>query len=265
MAGGVKALDLFRLDGKVALVTGAGRGLGRHSALALAEAGAAVALCDLLTEEGNAVCDEIRALGRRALFGRVDVTDRGQIDAFVAQVVGELGGVDILVNNAAIPSLGVALEEIEDDAWQRSLNINISSVFYVTKPVIRAMTESGRGGSIINMSSISGLVISNIFPRHNVEYCTAKAAIAHLTKGMASEWAGQGIRVNAIAPGYIRTAQTAASAKYPEIVERIIESTPMKRYGHEDELKGTVVYLASAASSFMTGSVVVVDGGLTVW
>lgn len=258
-------LDLFDLSDKVAVVTGGARGLGRQSALALAEAGASIALCDLLETEGAQTCRQIEALGRKTLFGQVDVTHVEQIEAFVANVLATLGKIDILVNNAAMPSLGNSLEEIDDQAWRTSLDTNLSSIFYFSKPIAKHMIERQAGGVIINMASISGLVISNIFPRHNVEYCTAKAGVAHLTKGMASDWAHYGIRVNAIAPGYIRTAQTAASARYPEIVERVIASTPMKRYGREDELKGAILFLASEASSFMTGSVVVIDGGLTIW
>src|SRR5579862_1680583 len=261
----MSVLELFDLSDKVALVTGGARGLGRQSALALAEAGAGIAICDLLEHEGDQTCREIAALGRMALFGRVDVTRTDQIEAFVAKVLTTMGKIDILVNNAAMPSLGISLEEIEERAWCESLETNLFSVFYFTKPIAQHMIKRQMGGSIINMASISGQVISNIFPRHNVEYCTAKAGVAHLTKGMASDWAQYGIRVNAIAPGTIATAQTAASGRYPEIVARTIANTPMKRYGREDELKGTVVFLASEASSFMTGSVVVVDGGLTIW
>jgi NAD(P)-dependent dehydrogenase (short-subunit alcohol dehydrogenase family) len=123
----------------------------------------------------------------------------------------------------------------------------------------------GEGGVIINIASINSLIISNITPRHNVPYCVAKTGVAGLTRGMASDWAQYGIRVNAIAPGYIKTAQTAASRQYPEIVERIIANTPMKRYGQEEEIKGLVVFLVSRASTFMTGSLVVMDGGTTIW
>lgn len=261
----MNVLDLFQLTGKTAIVTGGARGLGRQSALALAEAGADVAICDLLEDEGERTCEELAALGRRAWFEKVDVTCPDQIGLFVSGVIQRLGKIDILVNNAAMPSLGMSLEEISDANWQRSIETNLSSLFYFAKPMARHIIERGQGGCIINMASISGLIINNILPRHNVEYCTAKAGVAHLTKGMASEWAPYGLRVNAIAPGNIRTAQTAASAQYTEIVERIINSTPMKRYGRDDELKGAIVFLASEASSFMTGSVVVIDGGLTIW
>jgi NAD(P)-dependent dehydrogenase (short-subunit alcohol dehydrogenase family) len=219
----------------------------------------------MLEEEGRRTAAEIAALGRRAHFDRVDVTRSDEIGAFVQTAIDRLGKIDILMNNAGIPSDGLSLEDESDEAWRRMIDTNLSSLFYFAKPVARHMLARGEGGVIINMASISGVVISNIFPRHNVPYCVAKAGVAHLTRGMASDWAQYGIRANAIAPGYFKTAQTAASRQYPEIVERITANTPMKRYGKEDELKGLVVFLASPASSFMTGSEVIIDGGTTIW
>jgi NAD(P)-dependent dehydrogenase (short-subunit alcohol dehydrogenase family) len=234
-------------------------------ALALAEAGADVALCDLLEEDGQQVAVELAALGHRSFFGKVDVTRVDEIEAFIGQVVDRMGKVDILVNNAGISSDGLALDEEPDDAWRRMIDTNLSSMFYFGKRVARPMIDRGEGGVIINIASINSLIISNIAPRHNVPYCVAKAGVAQLTRGMAADWAPYAIRANAIAPGTILTAQTAASRKYPEIVERIVANTPMKRYGNEEEIKGLVVYLASPASSFMTGSLVVMDGGTTIW
>lgn len=262
---GRKTRDLFDLRGRVAIVTGGARGLGRQHAFALAEAGADVAICDILEAEGERTRAEIEALGTRAIFGRVDVTVPSEIDRFVAHVEEELGPIRILVNNAARPSEGCPLEELEDDLWREILDTNLSSLFYFGKRVARRMIARGGGGSIINISSINAFVVSNIAPRHNVAYCVAKAGITGLTKGMAAEWAQYGIRVNALAPGYILTDQTAASAAIPEIYARNIANTPMKRYGRLDELKGAIVYLASDASSFMTGATLLVDGGYTVW
>jgi NAD(P)-dependent dehydrogenase (short-subunit alcohol dehydrogenase family) len=145
------------------------------------------------------------------------------------------------------------------------IDTNLSSMFYFGKRVAQTMIAGQRPGVIINLGSINSFVISNIAPRHNVPYCVAKAGVAQLTRGMAADWAPYNIRVNCIAPGTMLTAQTAASRKYPEIMERIIANTPMKRYGEEEEIKGLVVYLASPASSFMTGSVIVMDGGTTIW
>ena len=260
-----RVLDLFALPGKVAIVTGGARGLGRQASLALAEAGADVAICDLLEQEGEETCAELRRLGRRAIYGRVDVTRPDQIEPFVQRVIDELGKVDILVNNAGMPSSGLSLEEENEDFWRKMIDTNLSSMFYFGRPVARHMIARGEGGVIINIASINSLVISNILPRHNVSYCAAKGGVAQLTRGMAADWAPYNIRVNAIAPGYMMTAQTAASRKYPEIIERLTENTPMKRYGREEEIKGTIVYLASEASSFTTGSIVVMDGGTTIW
>lgn len=261
----MSVLDLFNLSHQVAIVTGAARGLGRQAALALAEAGADVALCDLLEEEGRRTEAEIAALGRRAYFARVDVACPEEIERFVQEVISRLGKIDILVNNAGMPSDGLSLEDESDEAWRKMIETNLSSMFYFGKRVAQHMIARGQGGVIINMASINSLVISNIFPRHNVPYCVAKAGVAQLTRGMASDWAQYGIRANAIAPGYMLTAQTAASRQYPEIVARLIANTPMKRYGQEEEIKGLVVFLASPASSFMTGSLVVMDGGTTIW
>jgi NAD(P)-dependent dehydrogenase (short-subunit alcohol dehydrogenase family) len=261
----MKVLDLFKLDGQVALVTGGAQNLGRQHALALAEAGADVAICDLAEEAGQATRRELEALGRRAWFGKVDVTQSDQIDAFVSEVVRQFGKIDILVNNAAIPSEGIALHEVSDDQWRRIIDTNLSSLFYFGKRVAQHMIQRAQGGRIINIASMNWMVIGNIFPRHNVTYCVAKAGVAHLTRGMASEWAQYNIRVNALAPGFIHTQQTAASAKIPEVYERNLTNTPMKRYGRLDELKGAIVFLASEASSFATGAVLNIDGGYTVW
>ncbi len=258
-------LDSFKLKGLTAIVTGGAQNLGRQHALALAEAGADVAICDLFEEAGRATEAELQALGRRAWFGRVDVSQTDQIDTFISEVSRRLGPIDILVNNAAIPSEGIALHEVSDEQWRQIIEVNLSSLFYVGKRVARQMIERGQGGRIVNIASINASVIGNLFPRHNVTYCVAKAGVAHLTRGMASEWAQYGIRVNALAPGFIHTQQTAKSAQIPEILERNLANTPMKRYGRIDELKGALVFLASDASSFATGSVLTLDGGYTVW
>jgi NAD(P)-dependent dehydrogenase (short-subunit alcohol dehydrogenase family) len=258
------SLDLFRLDGRVAVVTGGARGLGRMHALALAEAGADVAICDILDREGEAVAAEIEALGRRAFCGAVDVRSADQIEAFMDLVAARLGRIDILVNNAARPSEGVALDLVDDGLWREIIDTNLSSMFYVGKRAALRM-KAGGGGAIVNIGSINSFVISNIAPRHNVAYCVAKAGVAQLTRGMAAEWAAWNVRVNALAPGYILTEQTAASAAVAEIYERNIGATPMGRYGRIDELKGAIVFLASDASTFMTGSVVTIDGGYTIW
>jgi len=261
----MNVLDTFSLKGRVAIVTGGARGLGRQHALALAEAGADVAICDLLDTEGEQTRRELEALGVKAWFGKVNVTAGDAIDGFIKDVEVNLGPVRILVNNAARPSEGCALADLNDALWREILETNLASVFYVGKRAAARMAAAGVGGSIINIASINAHVISNIAPRYNAAYCAAKAAVENLSKSMAAQWALQNIRVNTLAPGYIHTQQTAATAAIPEALTRNIENTPMKRYGRIDELKGAIVFLASDASSFMTGGTLVMDGGYTVW
>ena len=257
--------ELFDLSGRAAIVTGGARGLGRQAAQALAEAGADVAICDLLEAEGEKTRQELQALHSKSLFRRVDVSHPAEVETFVQVVLDHFGKIDILVNNAGMRTGGLSLEETDEESWRDMMETNLSSVFYFGRAVANHMIARGQGGVIINMASMNAFIIGNLFPRHNVPYCVAKAGVAQLTKGMASDWAQYNIRVNAIAPGYMKTAMTAPTRQYPEVMERLIENTPMKRYGEEQEIKGTVVYLASQASSFMTGSVIVIDGGTTIW
>lgn len=259
------SLDLFKLDGRIAIVTGGAKNLGRQHALALAEAGATVAICGTDEISGSATEKELQAFDRRNFFRKVDVTKTDEIESFIKEISARLGTIDILVNNAAISSEGIALHMVSDEQWRHIIDVNLSSMFYFGKRVALQMIQSGKGGSIINISSISGTIINNIQPRHNAIYCVAKAGVTHLTHAMASEWASYGIRVNAIAPGFIHTPQTEASVKIPEILTRNLANTPMKRYGQIDELKGAIVFLASEASAYATGSVVTVDGGFTIW
>lgn len=257
--------ELFDLSGRAAIVTGGARGLGRQAAQALAEAGADVAICDLLEAEGEKTRQELQALHSKSLFRRVDVSHPAEVETFVQVVLDHFGKIDILVNNAGMRTGGLSLEETDEESWRDMMETNLSSVFYFGRAVANHMIARGQGGVIINMASMNAFIIGNLFPRHNVPYCVAKAGVAQLTKGMASDWAQYNIRVNAIAPGYMKTAMTEPTRQYPTIMERLIDNTPMKRYGEEEEIKGTVVYLASQASSFMTGSVIVIDGGTTIW
>lgn len=261
----MNTIERFNLKGRVAIVTGGARGLGRQHALALAEAGADVAICDLLEAEVEATGRELEALGVRAMAGTVNVTKSAEIDAFVRRVEEELGPVRILVNNAARPSEGCALIDLDEAVWREILETNLSSVFYFSRRVATSMIAGKSGGSIINVASINATVVSNIAPRYNAAYCATKAGVVQLTRAMAAQWAPHRIRVNALAPGHIVTEQTSASAALAAVRERIVEHTPMKRYGELDELKGAIVYLASDASTFMTGGTLVVDGGYTVW
>jgi NAD(P)-dependent dehydrogenase (short-subunit alcohol dehydrogenase family) len=255
---------MFDLSGKVALVTGGARGLGKQACLALAEAGADVVICGLHTD-GSSLAAEIEAMGRRAYFEKVDVTKSAEIDPFIASVVERMGKIDILVNNAGIGTRGQSLETISDDEWHEFIDGILSTQFYVARPVAKHMIARGQGGVMVNMASINAYIISNIAPRYNVPYCVAKAGVAHLTHGMATNWAKYHIRVNGIAPGFIPTEMGSTLMKYPDIMARMLAGQPIGRFGNPEEIKGVVVFLASEASSYMTGSIVVVDGGATLW
>jgi NAD(P)-dependent dehydrogenase (short-subunit alcohol dehydrogenase family) len=230
----------------------------------LAEAGADVALCGRSTD-GNSTVREIQDLGRRALFEKVDVTRSAEIESFVEHVVKDLGKIDILVNNAGIGTRGQSLETVKDEEWHEFIDGILSSQFYVSKPVARHMIGRGQGGVIVNMASINAYTIANIAPRYNVPYCVAKAGVAHLTKGMAANWAKHKIRVNGIAPGFIPTDMGSTLQKFPDIMARMLAGQPLERFGNPEEIKGVVLFLASDASSYMTGSIVVIDGGATLW
>jgi NAD(P)-dependent dehydrogenase (short-subunit alcohol dehydrogenase family) len=260
----MNAMEMFKLNGKTAIVTGGARGLGRQAALALAEAGADVAICGRNTD-GTAVAKEVEALGRKGFFAKVDLTKSSEIEVFVEDVIRSFGKIDILVNNAGIGTRGQSLETVKDEEWHEFIDGILNTVFYMSKPVARHMIARGRGGIIINISSIAAMVISNLAPRYNVPYCVAKAGVSHLTKGMATNWAPHGIRVNAIAPGFIPTDMGDTLQKFPDIMARLLAGQPMGRFGRSEEIKGPVLFLASEASSYMTGSVVVVDGGATIW
>jgi 2-dehydro-3-deoxy-D-gluconate 5-dehydrogenase len=256
-------LASFRLDGKVALVTGAGRGLGRGIAIALAGAGANVALWDVNLPDLDSVGEEIAAVGRRVLAKKVDVAEAAEVELATAAIAAELGGLDILVNNAGVTS-GSPFENLPEEDWERVMSVNLGGVYHASKEAARQFLHQGRGGSIINIASISGLVGNR--GGNNSHYCASKGGVIALTRSLAVEWAPQRIRVNAIAPGYFVTPMTDRlkqrdAAFYQELVGRV----PLGRFGRDVDLAGAVVYLASDASSFVSGHVLVVDGGYTAW
>ncbi|OBK15847.1 SDR family oxidoreductase [Mycobacterium asiaticum] len=253
----MSVLDLFDLHGKTALVTGASSGIGKRVALAYAEAGAEVAVAARHLDALTALADEIGTAGGRAVPISCDVTRPDQVTTMVDVVTAELGGIDIAVCNAGIvsdtPMLEMSLEEFE-----RIQNTNVTGVFLTAQACARAMISQGRGGSIITTASMSGHIIN--IPQQVGHYCTSKAAVVHLTKAMAVEFAPHNIRVNSVSPGYILTELVEPLAEYHRQWEPKI---PMGRIGRPEELTGLYLYLASAASSYMTGSDVVIDGGYT--
>ena len=248
-------LDLFRLDGRVALVTGAARGLGQAMALGLAEAGADIVGLDRCESDETGAA--VTALGRRFMQVCCDLREASVADlnAIVAQIVAEMGRLDILVNNAGIIRRAPALEYSEAD-WDDVLQINLKSVFFMSQAAGRVMVPQG-GGKIINVASMLSYQGGILVP----SYTAAKSAVAGITRGLANEWAKHGINVNAIAPGYMATDNTAPIRADAARAETILARIPAGRWGEPSDLQGCVVFLASRASDYMHGTIVCVDGG----
>jgi len=256
--GGV--LDLFALHGRTALVTGGYRGLGLAFARALAQAGADVVIAARDASASAAAAKTLaEETGRRALGIGLDVTDRSSVENAVATAVGFTGRLDILVNNAGACIHRPALE-VPDEEWREVFDVNVHGLWLMSQVAGRHLADHG-GGTIVNIGSISANIVNR--PQWQPAYNASKAAVHHLTKSLAAEWAPLGIRVNAVAPGYVKTDM--APVDEPQYRRHWIEDAPMRRYATPEEIAPTVVYLASDASSFMTGSVITIDGGYTVF
>ena len=263
-------LELFKLEDRVAVVTGAGRGLGKAMALGLAEAGAHVAVAELVEETGKQTVKAIEDIGSRSLFVSTDVSDYNSARQMAEAVYKEFGHIDILVNNAGVvytpqePGGGASIptEEVDPENWDRVVKIDLNGVFYCSRAVGKFMIAQKKG-NIVNIASMSGFV-GNL-GRHNNAYCAAKGGVVMFTRQLAGDWARYGIRVNAIGPGYMRTEMGAGPLEDPTIKDLIRTMTPMGRPGEPHELQGLAVFLASDASSFITGQTIVIDGGYTVW
>jgi 2-deoxy-D-gluconate 3-dehydrogenase len=250
-----RRLDAFGLDGQVALVTGASAGLGAAMAIALAEAGADVAV------HGNSrspadTCGRIEGIGRRAISVTGDLGDRAVSGRLVGEVVSGLGRLDILVNNAGLIRRAPAAEYTDED-WDRVIEVDLTSAFRLARAAGAQMIAAGRGGRIVNIASIMAFQGGITVPA----YAAAKGGLAQLTKALANEWAAKEINVNAIAPGYIETDVTTALRADPVRNRQILDRIPAGRWGRPDDLAGAVVFLASAASRYVHGHVLAVDGG----
>jgi NAD(P)-dependent dehydrogenase (short-subunit alcohol dehydrogenase family) len=247
--------DLFSLEGRRILVTGASGGLGRHFALTLAGAGAAVAVAARSTDKLARVAGEIRDLGGKAIAVALDVTDASSVREAVAKTEADLGAITTLVNNAGV-AVGKPLFEHDEEDWDRVVDTNLKGAWLVAQEVARRMVAHDRGGAIINIASILGLRVIGGVP----EYCASKAGLLHLTKVLALELARHRIRVNAIAPGYVATDLNRAFFE-TEAGQAVIRRIPQRRLGEPGDLDGALLLLASEASRYMTGAIIPVDGG----
>ena len=256
------AIPSFRMDGQVALVTGAGSGLGQAFAEALAAYGADVVITELPGKEAaaEATAQLVQAQGKRAMTATLDVTSMDSIRALVERVVGEWGRIDILVNNAGLNVPKWAVDVTEAD-WDRVLDTDLKGAFFMAQAVGKHMIERGGGGRVINITSIMGQV--GFYYR--AAYCSAKAGLANLTRVLAVEWAKHNINVNAIGPSFILTPLTKPMFDDPWFHDLVVDRTPQGRIGEPEDVVGAVVFLASPASNLVTGTVLMVDGGWTAW
>ena len=255
-------LEKLRLDGRVAVVTGGGRGIGLACSTALAEAGAKVVIADVDPAVAAAGHEDLRKLGFAAETVRMDVTDSKQVTEVADQLVGKHGHVDILVNNAGIARSGTAGEEVSDELWLNVNDVNYNGVFWCCRAFGGHMLKARRG-AIVNIGSMSGYIVNR--PQKQAYYNASKAAVHHLTASLAAEWADRGVRVNAVAPTYIETPLIHTVPGVEGMMKDWLRDTPMGRLGQPDEIASVVHFLASDAASLMTGTTVQADGGFTCW
>jgi len=255
-------LPYFDLTGKVAIVTGGATGIGRGIAEGLADVAAEIVITSRNLEKCEGACEEIsKRTGVKTLAHRCDVTNKDEIHALVEDVLKEFGHIDILVNNAGIGGSEKPILEMVEEDWNNAIDTNLKGVFTLSQAVAREMRERGKGGKVINVASIGAIVV---FPNMSA-YCASKGGCVQLTKVMALEWARYNIQVNAILPGYFNTPLNKDFFS-TDVGKKIIkQQIPMRRLAQIEEIKGVAILLASEASSFMTGSAIVIDGGHSCW
>jgi dehydrogenase/reductase SDR family protein 4 len=252
------SLDEFSLKGKVALVTGGSRGIGKAIAIGLANAGADVALASRKLPDLEEVAKEIKKTGRKSLAVAAHVAKLEEINNLVSKVKGEFGRIDILVNNAATnPTMDQAID-VEERAWDSIMNLNLKGLFFLSQAVARVMREQG-GGKIINVASVAGIT-PDVLPIYSI----SKAGVIMATKVMAQQWAQYNIRVNAIAPGLTKTHFSEALWSNQDILQGAMLGTPLRRVAEPEEMVGGVIFLASDASSYVTGQILAIDGGAVI-
>lgn len=251
----------FDLTGKTALVTGAGRGIGREIARTLAHAGADIIVAEYIAKNGQSAVVEIEGIGRKAVFIDVDVRNPDSVNAMVTTALEQFPQIDILVNNAGIAQR-VKAEDSSDDDWMNMMNVNLNGVFWCCRAIGKHMLERGQG-SIVSIASMSGMIVNK--PQEQTAYNVSKAGVIMMTKSLGAEWANRGVRVNCVSPGYIGTEMTKESLSDPELKETWLEMTPMGRVGEPEDIANAVLYLASDEAKFATGTNLVVDGGYTAW
>jgi NAD(P)-dependent dehydrogenase (short-subunit alcohol dehydrogenase family) len=255
-------LERFKLDGRVAVVTGGAQAIGLACVEALSEAGAHVYIADRNPAAAKEAQAALAKRGVKVDFIEMDVTNSSAVDAAAAQVFKDRGRVDILVCNAGIARSETAAEDLTDEHWLNVLDVNLNGLFWCCRAFGRLMLAAGRG-TIVNIGSMSGYIVNK--PQPQAQYNASKAGVHHLTKSLAAEWAARGVRVNAVAPTYINTPMTAYATQNKAMFNTWMEFTPMARMGETDEIASVVLFLASDASSLMTGSIVLADGGYTCW